>query len=200
MKNVIALLISSLLGFSLPSLAQEEQTLQQSAGYIADDLIIYMHAGPGTNFRILGSIVAGTLVSITGLEENNYSQIIDDKERTTWVESQYVSTKPGLRFVIAELNEQLASTSGQSTALDDQLADALAQNTELNAANDKLKQEITSLNSELASTTGQLKNQDMKLKTEWFFNGAIVLILGLILGLLVPRLSGKRRQNMDNWK
>ena len=32
--------------------------------YITDDLQAFMHSGPGRNYRILGSIIAGTKVTV----------------------------------------------------------------------------------------------------------------------------------------
>lgn len=208
MKNVIGLLVSSVLCISLPLSAQQEQigpqaqqqTSLQKTGYIADELILYMHTGPGSNFRILGSIVAGSEVVISGRADNNYTQIIDPKGRTAWVESEYVSTKPGLRFVVAELNEQLDSTTGKSQALNSLLSDADTNTAKLIEQKRLLSQEIAALKNQLAAATKQVKEQDQDIKTQWFFNGSIVLSLGLILGFLLTRLGGKRRQNMDNWK
>ena len=82
----------------------EESSVEVTQGFISDDLFIYMHSGAGNNFRILGSINSGTEIKLTGLTENEYTQIIDNKNRKAWVESKYVSTTPGLRFVIAELS------------------------------------------------------------------------------------------------
>jgi SH3 domain protein len=45
-----------------------------------------------------------------------------------------------------------------------------------------------------------LKDQDTNIKKEWFFNGAIVLVIGLLLGLILPRLAARRKGSMDNWK
>ena len=112
----------TLTAFSFTSSAQEA-TPDYKDGYISDELFIYMHSGAGNNYRIIGSINAGTLIKITGEQRNGYVEIIDDKNRTAWVEEKYVSEKPGLRFVVAELNGQLASHTETEAQLQGQIDD-----------------------------------------------------------------------------
>ncbi|MDG1752372.1 MAG: hypothetical protein P8I03_12025, partial [Thalassotalea sp.] len=66
--------------------------------------------------------------------------------------------------------------------------------------NSQLTSEITSLKTQLAQTESQLSNQDLDLKKEYFFNGAIVLAIGLIFGLVLPRLTARKKGSMENWK
>ncbi|WDE00231.1 TIGR04211 family SH3 domain-containing protein [Thalassomonas actiniarum] len=204
MKRVSCLLISVLFGLSFPVLAQEESAPQalsseETPGYIADELIIYMHAGAGNNFRILGSVTAGAQITLTGKKENNYTQIIDSRNRTAWVESKYISEKPGLRFVIAELNEQLTSAADENSQLKRQLDEAQKTIESLNGKSKAIEDETGQLQQQLAVVKEQLKNQDQDIKIEWFKNGAIVLALGLLFGLLIPKLIGGRSNKMDRW-
>ena len=55
------------------------------------------------------------------------------------------------------------------------------------------------MQSQLTSAQAKLKNQDMDIKKEWFFNGAIVMGIGLLLGLVLPRLAARRKSSMDTW-
>ena len=70
----------------------------------------------------------------------------------------------------------------------------------LNSEKAKLNNEISQLNKTLITTSSKLKDQDTNINKEWFFNGAIVLVIGLVLGLIIPRLAGRRKGSMDNWK
>ncbi|MCH2055754.1 MAG: TIGR04211 family SH3 domain-containing protein [Thalassotalea sp.] len=180
------------------SAQQEPSTLTD--GYISDELFIYMHSGAGNNYRIVGSINAGTQVKLTGEQRNGYTEIIDDKERTAWVEDKFVSEKPGLRFVVAELNGQLAENSDIESTLKSQLDEQQVRLTDAENKNVELTNQITALESQLSTTQAKLSSQDLDIKKEWFFNGAIVMGIGLILGLLLPRLASRRRSSMDSWK
>jgi SH3 domain protein len=39
----------------------------------------------------------------------------------------------------------------------------------------------------------------MNILKEWFFTGAIVLGIGLILGLILPKLFTRKRNTMQSW-
>ncbi len=200
-KTLIKLFSLSLFAFSIQVLSYEEQSTQEtSQAFITDELFVYMHAGSGNNYRILGTVNAGTQIKVTGLEQNNYSQIIDDKNKITWVESKYVTDQPGLRFVVAELNAQLAGATELNNQLDSQLNHVKETVSNLNDSSSQLNNEIATLKNQLATTKSKLKTQDTDIQKQWFFTGAIVLGIGLALGLILPRLSSRRRGNMDNWK
>ncbi|NMP32245.1 TIGR04211 family SH3 domain-containing protein [Thalassotalea sp. M1531] len=198
MGKLTQLAVVALATLSFASFAQEAEP-EFEDGYISDELFIYMHSGAGNNYRITGSINAGTQVKLTGEARNGYTQIIDDKGREAWVEDKFVSTKPGLRYVVAELNGQLATTGEKESSLQSQINESTER---LNAAENQtaeLTNKITNLESQLASAQSKLNTQDMDVKKEWFFNGAIVLGIGLILGLILPRISTRRKSSMDSW-
>ena len=167
--NFLKCVIASLI-FSLPVFAEESPS-STTPGFISDDLFIYMHSGAGNNYRIVGTVNSGTEIQITGQSKNDYSEIIDDKGRVTWVESKYVSTTPGLRNVIAELNGKLANASESISQLEEQGANSINKIDNLSQENTSLKNQIATLNTQLAETKSKLKDQDTNIKKEWFFNG-----------------------------
>lgn len=169
-------------------------------GYISDELPLFVHSGPGKNYRILGTVTSGAEIQITGNSKEDYSEIIDEKGRTVWLESKYVSTKPGLRVVIAQLNSKLADLEGNSSAISESLLRANKKVDELSSDKTQLNNEISSLNKTLSEVQLKLKDQDTNIKKEWFFNGAIVLCIGLVLGLILPRLSSNKKNSMSSWK
>ena len=196
MKKIIHLIMFFALSLTLPLSAQESQ-VEMAKGFVSDELFVYMHTGAGNNYRILGSVTAGSEVKLTGLVENNYTQIMD-KDREAWVESKYITKKPGLRFVVAELNNQLANATDLNSQLDAQLNDTKSAFSRLNDKNSQLNNDIASLNNQLSAVQGKLKDQDTNLKKEWFFNGAIVIAIGIFIGLILPFLASKRRKR-DSW-
>lgn len=195
--NVVAFLAITLSSSLFLSAQAAENNYKQ--GYISDELFIYMHAGPGTNYRILGTIIAGSEVKVTGAEDNGYSEVIDDKNKATWVESKYVSAKAGLRFVVAELNAKIANSSDFTSQLDGEVNELKSKVNLLTNDKKKLSAELKKLTSTLAKTQTKIKDQDTNIKKQWFFNGALVLGIGLILGLILPRFFARRRGAMDSW-
>jgi SH3 domain protein len=195
--NVIAV-IAIILSSSLFSLVHAQENTHEQ-GYISDELFIYMHAGPGTNYRILGTIIAGSAIKITGAEENGYSEIIDPKNRATWVESKYVTTKAGLRLSVAELKNKLSNSSNFTSQLDGEVNDLKNKMNLLTNDKKKLLAELKQLKSTLTETRTKVKDQDTNIKKQYFFYGAMVLGLGLIFGLILPMFFKRRRASMNNW-
>lgn len=195
--NVIALLAITLFSLFITSAQAAENDYKK--GYISDELSIYMHAGPGTNYKILGTIIAGSVIQITGSEDNGYSEIVDNKKRVAWVETQYVTNKTGLRFVVAELNNKIATSSNFTSQLDGEVNELKSKVNALTQDKSKLTTELKGLTATLEKTRTKIKDQDTNIKKQWFFNGAMVLGVGLILGLILPRFFTRRRDSMENW-
>ncbi len=61
MKHLISILLLVCAVVTTPAKAEQVR-------YISDNLFTYMHRGPGTQFRIMGSVNAGTKVTL--LETN----------------------------------------------------------------------------------------------------------------------------------
>ncbi|WP_019028427.1 TIGR04211 family SH3 domain-containing protein [Colwellia piezophila] len=195
--NVITLLAITILSSLFLSAQAAENTYKQ--GFISDELFIYTHAGPGTNYRIISTISAGTEIKVTGSKDNGYSEIIDDKSRTTWVESKYVTAQAGLRFVVAELNKKIANSSSFTSQLDGEVNELSSKVNLLTNDKKKLTAELKEITATLAITRTKIKDQDTNIKKQWFFNGAMVLGVGLILGLILPRFFSRRKGSMENW-
>ena len=72
---------------------QESDTLEASSShYIRDDLFIFLHTGPGRNYRILGSVEAGTPITVLDRDADaEFTQVTDDEGRKGWIESKYVT-------------------------------------------------------------------------------------------------------------
>jgi len=195
--NVIAFIAITLSSSLSLSVQAAENNYKQ--GYISDELFIYMHAGPGTNFRILGTVIAGSEIKITGEVDNGYSEIIDNKDRATWVESKYVTTQAGLRFVVDKLNEEISTSSNFTSQLDGEVNELKSKVNLLTNDKKELSIELKKLTDTLVQTQAKIKDQDTDIKKQWFFTGALVLGIGLILGLILPRFFARRRGSMESW-
>jgi len=195
--NVIAILAITLTSSLFSNAQAAENNYKQ--GYISDELFIYMHAGPGTNYRILGTVIAGSEIQITGSEDNGYSEIIDDKNRATWVESKYVSTQAGLRQKVTELNGKIAKSTDFTSQLDGEVNELKSKVNLLTNDKEKLSAELKQLTDTLTQTRTKIEDQDTNIKKQYFFYGAMVLGLGLVFGLILPMLFARRRSSMDNW-
>ncbi|WP_338027147.1 TIGR04211 family SH3 domain-containing protein [Colwellia maritima] len=100
--------------------------------------------------------------------------------------------------MVADLNGKLASRSDYSAKLDGELNEAKNTVNVLNKEKEKLEIEFKKVQQQLELAESKIKDQDTNIKKQWFFNGAIVLGIGLILGLILPRFFARRRSSMDS--
>ncbi len=200
MKNALFIIILTAINtFCLSVMKADAAENIGDKGYITDQLSTFIHAGPSTNYRILGTVTAGSQITITGVQENNYSEIIDDKSRKAWVETKYVTTTPGLRIKIAELTQKISGATSHTIELDGQVNTLQNKINTLLSEKQTLTTELTAVSNELQQTRLKVKDQDTNIKKQWFFTGAMVLGIGLIVGLILPRLFSKRRNTMQSW-
>ncbi len=165
--------------------------------YISEDLYVYLHRGPGREFKITGTLTAGTPVTVTARDdETEYAEVSDGQGKAGWVESRVLSDSVSRRARLEEVErdlEKLQQThvgSGAKLAgYEEELRRLKAQNVQLQGKNGALESEVERFRNELAAL-----DEDQQMS--WFRNGALVLGAGLLLGLLIPRLSlPKRRTN-----
>lgn len=192
-QKIISLLI---LTISCSAIAQE--SLENKTAFISDDLFIYFHSGPGTQYRILGSINASEEVQLLGAVENEYQQVQDVQNRKGWVDAKYISATPGLRVVLAELNEELADKTAQLGNLQSKMSETNKQLNTLKQQNLQITKENKETTQKFEQVSSELDEKDLDIKLTWFTYGAGVLVLGLILGLILPRFAS-RKSNYSSW-
>ena len=190
-------LASSLL--CVQSLAQEPNDSEGEIRYISDDLFTYLHSGPGRNFRILGTVVAGTRVILLQEDaEKNFAEIMDDKQRTGWIDAEFMSVSSSVRALVPGLQQQVEDTEQtiqqqrvSNDLLNQQIADLTSQNT-------NLKTKLSDAEKENAKITQTLADYDQTAQMEWFTRGGVVAVISLLLGIILTYLPKKRRRN-DSW-
>lgn len=190
-----ALIACSFQAFSLQDTANLEAS---SSHYIKDDLFVFIHAGPGRNYRILGSINAGTPISVLETDSDaEFTQINDNEGRTGWVESRFVSNTisqaellPQLRTQLEDSQSNLQAVQSENARLRQQLNDARQQVSQLTTSNEEQSAELVRLNAKVESA-----NKD-ELVT-WFTRGGMVAGAGILLGVLLTYLPKRKRRNSE---
>ena len=174
--------------------------------YVSDDLYTYLHSGPGTKYKIMGSVDAGEHINVIQTNTNaGFTLIKDSKGRNGWINSKYVSKNPGLKERLAKLEVQFTKLNVQLTEAKDK-----ANKDKANLENDlnshskqvsELQNTNSTLNEELEQVQVLNRNLNAKLDTEkndllmrWFSYGGMVGGAGLLLGLILPILIPSRRR------
>ncbi|MBY5948083.1 TIGR04211 family SH3 domain-containing protein [Photobacterium rosenbergii] len=204
MKQLISLLLFACAMATMPAQAQQTR-------YISDNLFTYMHNGPSTQYRIMGSVNAGTKVDL--LETNSstgFSKIRDNRGRTGWVNSDFVSTQVGLKVrfpalekelteVKSQLEEALESGDEKTASLQNSLKLRNEQISDLETQNGQLNEQLMSSQAEIRELRARLDTQKDDLLMRWFTYGGMVAGGGLLFGLVLPHLIPRRRKRNNGW-
>nr|WP_283106213.1 TIGR04211 family SH3 domain-containing protein [Shewanella saliphila] len=174
-------------------------TAHAESDYISDDVFTYIHGGPGTEFRILGSVEAGQPITLLDNTQGDYTQIIDHKGREGWVLSSLVTDKPSFRVRFPEMEAQLRETNEQLN----KVSLSTDNNEEyLKLANDK----IAELTTALAQATTERDEAQSKIsqvvddqRYELWQQGGLIGGLGALIGIILVYLPRPQRRKKNRW-
>ncbi len=201
MKKLICMMLVSML--ALPALAQDR--------YIADKLFTYMHSGPSNQFRIIGSIDAGEKVRLLNTNsETGYSQISDQRGRTGWVESRFITRQtsmaerlPLLETELKEVKSQLANARQHADSEKAGLVESLEirnkQIADLEQSYSDISQQLLASQTEIRELRARLDTQKEDLLLKYFMYGGGVAGGGLLFGLILPHIIPRRKRNPAGW-
>ncbi|WP_170308327.1 TIGR04211 family SH3 domain-containing protein [Parashewanella tropica] len=183
---------------------------QENTRYISENIYIYLHAGPGSQFKILGSVAAGK--AITSLEkiENGYAKIVDDKGREGWVQAKMLTNKPTFRVTQPQLEQQLADIQqslSENGSKEAQLTEQLQQATDKLSLAEKAKhnaeKELAHIQEKTKQELAQLQAQVTELKDDakyqFWREGGMIAGIGLLIGLVLAYLPRPSRQRKTRW-
>ncbi|WP_103880043.1 TIGR04211 family SH3 domain-containing protein [Vibrio hangzhouensis] len=202
MKKLICMIMMSILA-APAALAQDR--------YIADKLFTYLHSGPSSQYRIIGSINAGDKVSLLSTNrETGYSQVQDERGRKGWVESKFVTTQesmavrlPRLEKELTQVKSQLANARETSNSEKDGLVSSLEarnkQIAELEQNYSDISSQLTSSQTEIRELRAKLDTQKEDLLLRYFMYGGGVAGVGLLFGLILPHLIPRRKKSPSGW-
>jgi len=97
---------------------------------------------------------------------------------------------------------QIASLEREKQQLENELAEikrTAANVLAINTQNQELREQLTS--AEIAAATLEQQNRELSSQTTryWFMTGALVLVVGMILGIWLPRVRWQRRSRYDRF-
>ncbi|EJF1758919.1 TIGR04211 family SH3 domain-containing protein [Vibrio cholerae] len=201
MKKLICMVLFSML--AAPTFAQDR--------YIADKLFTYMHSGPSNQYRILGSIDAGEKVKLIEVnKESGYSHIADERGRTGWVESRFITREvsntlrlPALEKELDEVKKLLANARQNADSEKAGLAESLElrnqQIADLERNYADISKQLTDSQSEIRELRAKLDTQKEDLLLKYFTYGGGVAGIGLLLGLVLPHIIPRRKRHPAGW-
>jgi SH3 domain protein len=180
--------------WAVAALFLAETLVQAATAYVIDEVKLPFRSGPGTDRKIVDIISTGDRVEILqDGEEWVMVRLSDGKEG--WVLKRYLSSQKPSQILLKELQQ----THSQLSTRSDDLG---KENEALKAENAQLKTNLGEKTEALADLTrryddlekaSEASNFQMRKYLIFFFSGAGILFIGILLGLVMKR---QRRKSM----
>ena len=187
-------------------------------GYVSDELRITVRKGQSTSHGVITTIASGAEVEILNIDgASGYSQVKLSNGSTGWVLSRFLLDEPIARTQLAGLKKRLSQANQELVELKPLTASQQQQITELGNQRDQLDTALKKLRAETADTvaiskknrlliaelasassTNSALTDEVNLLTDdhrlrWFLYGSGVIVLGILFGLLLPKLRIQRK-------
>ncbi|MES1930745.1 hypothetical protein SADO_15894 [Salinisphaera dokdonensis CL-ES53] len=209
-------LIAGLIGLMMFSTAATAATR-----YVSDELSINMRRGPGTGYRISELLNAGERLT-TLSEANGWTQVRTTDGSTGYVLTRFLSEQAAARTRIATMQEQTEQFKKENEELKQQIEEVRSGSEELSETktslqgenedlkarlqqlretsadavrisneNEKFREELLSMRSE--NERLRHENAALQSRRDGMKIGALIMIGGIIIGLVLPLFRRKRK-------
>jgi SH3 domain protein len=162
------------------------------SGFVSNELFIYMRAGPSPNFRLVGTITAGTPVQMLQ-RDGEYVQIIDDRQRTGWIEAEFYSQTPSLQSQVSILTDRLELIQSTRARLE---TENTALSRDLKATQEQAKQlnrELTEQLEQLSIIEQEAQQRNRTNNIQWLTRGSIIALVSVLVGFMLGAFARRNR-------
>ncbi len=178
--------------------AQSTSPTNAKTAYIIDNLYTFMRSGASKDYRLLGSIDAGTQLTLLSDEQNGFIKVKDDKDREGWVEAKFISESAGLKQQYQALNNEISTMQNRLRQAQVELPELQEQNTQLTEQNAQLLAQISQLQGELSQEQQLKQATSAKEKRQLLTYGGAIAFLGLFSGIILTIVLS-RRKRYEGW-
>lgn len=206
-RALCAGLLGTLLVTSSPTQAEETTGNDR---WVSDNLSTYVRSGPTDGYRIVGTLKSGQKVQLISVQ-GDYSQIRGESGDTVWIPNADLQDRPGQTERLPQLEQQVSELGGQLKTIDDSwkrrvqgmqetLDSRKALIDELEGRAKALSAELAENQSELRATQARLGDENKQVLMRYMIYGGSIAGAGLLVGLILPALTGGRsRKRNDRW-
>lgn len=167
--------------------------------YVNDDIRVFIHSGPGRNFRIINNVIAGDPIRVVdGNAQNGFIKITTQEGREGWIEVQNTQVSKSFRTLLPETQDKLVRSLDRVSQLEatiDELNTSLQ--TIRQEANDK-SQQLKVANSSITELEEEVATKELDIQIRWLINGGGLALSSILLGILITYLPKKRKRS-DGW-
>ena len=154
------------------------------AAWIRAELRLNLRTGPGTSYRIVGTLETGDGVTVLERAEK-WTKVELAEGNQGWIPAGYLQSDAPPTIRLGQLEREVVELRGQLETVTSEREQLTETNTTLSSSDDLQNQQIADLSRENARLKGGQR------WPEWI-TGAGVLCVGMILGALWSRSTGRR--------
>lgn len=171
--------------------------------YVSDNIFTYIHNGPGTQYRILGSVKAGEPLEVKAVNNDaGFTQVVDGRGREGWIKNSELQAEISLRERLPQVQKELDEAKARLLNLNGdnerRFAEKDGQITEQSKEIASQSTEMSSLKEQNDALTQSYDNQEHDMQMDWFIRGGAMVLGGILLGILLPMLP-RRRKSSERW-
>jgi SH3 domain protein len=90
----------------------------EERAFISEDLYVFLHRGPSSQFKIVGTLMAGTPITVTSRnDDSGYAEDRDDRGKSGWVEARFLSDSVSRRGRLEEVERDLKKGAAEPRGL-----------------------------------------------------------------------------------
>jgi len=159
--------------------------------YVTDSFKVTLRTGPSTQNKIIAMPSSGQPVEILDSSEDwSYVRLLGHGEgnKEGWMLSRYLVSRLPWEMQARSLREENVRLKEKLTPIEKKLSEAVHREGTTRSTLETTQKEVQKLTRE----NEQLSSSQ---RTKWFALGALVLLCGLIIGLVVGRQQKKRRSS-----
>lgn len=151
----------------------------------------------GEDGWIASRLLSSTPVAHVEAEENSkrMARLNDEIRQLKSERDSLKAQKENAEKSIQNLNGESARMASEVTAIKQASANVL----QIQNERDQLTQEKVNLESQLETIKREKESMDSSLKQDWFMIGAGVLFGGIALGLILPRLTWRKKNSWNSF-
>jgi len=192
---------------------------QAETRYIVDQAKLPMRSGQGTSYAIVRMLPSGAAVTVLEQSSAGYTRVRTSRGQEGWILSRYLMKSPAARDRLAwaekelsklgrlkqnkkSLEQERRQLTKDNKALQQELARIrkAAANAVIIADENKVLQ-IKANEAEQAFEDLRQETNDIRsgAQQRWFMLGSGAIFLGILLGLILPRLKFRRKERWGRY-
>lgn len=195
---------------------EDMASAQAETRYIVDQAKLPLRSGQSTSHAIVRMLPSGMAVQVLEQSSSGYTRVRTPGGKEGWILSRYLMKEPAARVRLIAAEKELSRLH----QLKQQKAELEQQQRKLQTENSKLQHELAHIRKTAANAVA-IANENSALKAKaakaeqafeslrretdsirsgaqqrWFMLGGGAILLGILLGLILPRLKFRRK---DRW-